>query len=126
MFKPIWEIIPVIRRAGDGRFFYDRGLRYPAWALLAIPFVLVLNFVLHVKTLRWFPLSLSTVLFFGVLIFVEHASIFRGHWVYNKARLLGIYVWGIPVEELVIYYVLPVFFVVGVFEWLSMKFGEKR
>ncbi len=122
--KPIWEIEPAFQRDASGRFFYDRGTaRFPAMALAAIPFIFILNLFIHVKTISWPALLVTIVVFAATLGCFEHFSIFRGHWIYNEARMIGINWWGVPIEEWLIYYNFPIILVVSVLEFIANRFG---
>lgn len=104
---------------------YARGKKWPAWALLAIPFVAVMIPLYQAakREVHWRACVLAVLVFEAIMIPVEHNSIVRGHWVYNENRILGPLVWGIPIEEPLIYYLFPPIFVILVYEciagWLS-------
>ena len=55
-----------------------------------------------------------------------------GFWVYNTERLLGPEIWGVPIEEPLIYYLLPPIMVVMAFELVTgllnktIKFNWER
>lgn len=110
---------PGFARRRDGAPAYRRGAWFPAWALLALPFVLVMIWLwpLVRRRVRWAGCALAVMVFEVVMLPVEHQAILRGHWVYNDARILGPLVWGIPVEEPLLYYLLPPILVIMVFEW---------
>ncbi|MBL8992471.1 MAG: lycopene cyclase domain-containing protein [Spirochaetia bacterium] len=124
--KPIWEIEPAFKRDPDGRFYYDRGsARYPGWALVAIPFIIALNFFVHAKGIDWGSVWMTVMLFLVTLGLIEHLAIYRGYWVYNEARLLGPKIFGVPIEEWVIYYIFPPILVVSAFEYVSGLLKKK-
>ena len=88
---------------------YRRGRWWPAFALLLAPFMLIFKFILPpVKEhLNW-RAALGTIFIFEALMLgVEHVSVKRGHWVYNEARILGPKLFGIPIEEPLLYYWFP-------------------
>jgi hypothetical protein len=45
-------------------------------------------------------------------LFIEHHAVVNGHWVYNRAKLLGPLIWDVPIEEVLIYYLFPPVFVI--------------
>lgn len=100
----------------NGKPTYRRGAKYPAWMLIALPFIALTGFLLkRVRGLHWPSLLATVLLFEAALLFVEHNSVMIGHWVYNQNRILGPEVWGIPIEEPLIYYLFPPIMVVVVF-----------
>lgn len=112
---------PRISRRSSGAPTYARGKKWPAWALLAVPFILVMVPIYQTVKHRvyWMACALTVLVFEVIMIPVEHNSIMRGHWVYNEHRILGPLVWGIPIEEPLIYYFLPPIFVILMFELVS-------
>jgi lycopene cyclase domain-containing protein len=125
---------PRMRRSASGAPTYARGAKWPAWFLLAIPFLLAMIplFKAVWRRVDWLACAFTVLLFEGIMIVVEHNSVMRGHWVYNENRILGPLVWGVPIEEPLIYYLLPPIFVIMLFELLkglmdgTIKFGAKR
>ena len=111
----VWILRPLMRRDIQGIFRYARGARWPAWFLLALPFILIFCFVFCKirKDINWPAAIGMIVLSETMLMIVEHISVTRGHWVYNESRILGMRIWGVPVEEPLIYYWIPQLFVVG-------------
>lgn len=115
-----------IRRGPDGQPSYQRGRRYPAWALIAAPFLALTAFLAtRAKGVSLKSLLLLVLLFEITVIVVEHNSVMIGHWVYNRNRILGLTVWGVPIEEPLIYYLFPPIMVVIVMH-LVAGFLKKR
>jgi len=112
---------PDYSKRPDGAPTYARGAKWPAWAVLAIPFLLaMLVLARFVKSrVAWTACWISVLVFELIMIPVEHNSILRGHWVYNENRILGPLFWGIPIEEPLIYYVFPPVFVIMAFEFIN-------
>lgn len=105
-------------RLSSGVSSYTRGRKWPAAFLLALPFITLMAPMYEAARRRvdWVACMLM-VLSFEVIMFVaEHNSIMRGHWVYNESRILGPRIWGIPIEEPLIYYFFPPVFVVLLYE----------
>ena len=106
---------------------YARGKKWPAWALLAVPFIAVMIPLYQAakRHVHWGACLLTVVVFEAMMIPIEHNSIVRGHWVYNENRILGPLFWGIPIEEPLIYYLFPPILVILIYEcvaaWLTGK-----
>jgi len=112
---------PVFTRDRDGAPTYARGRTWPAWFILAIPFTAVLVPLYHAarRFVSWKAALLTLAAFELIMLPVEHGSLMRGHWVYNEHRILGPRIWGIPVEEPLLYYSLPPLLVILLFEYLA-------
>lgn len=109
---------PRFGRGPDGAPSYARGEKWPASALLAVPFLILMALLYPVvkRLVRW-RACWMTVLVFGVLMLpVEHLAVTWGLWVYNNNRLLGPTVWGVPIEEPLIYYFFPPIMVAMLYE----------
>jgi hypothetical protein len=106
---------------------YERGKKWPAWFTIALPFIGLLALLARkVKNVSLISVA-ATVLFFEIATFlIEHRSVMMGHWVYNRARIFGVLVWGVPIEELVIYYFFPPIFVILIMQWLFQYFSSKQ
>lgn len=94
---------------------YDTGDWWPAWSTLLLPFVCVLWALVRrfKESVNW-PAAFSTALLFQVIMFPAEAfSVSRGHWVYNEARIWGLKVLNVPLEEPFLYYFFgPMFLIV--------------
>lgn len=111
----------------DGKPTYERGKRYPAWALIAIPFIFLIPFLIKkCKDVCWRSVFCTIFVFQFLLLFVEHNSIMKGHWVYNKARILGPTIWQIPIEEPLIYYLFPPVLVILLFHFFINVLQSKN
>jgi len=98
---------------------------FPAWALVAIPFI-PLTYFLHkqvkkAKVFSWPSFFIVLIIFWLTLSFVEYNSIQKGHWVYNENRILGPKVFNIPIEEYFIYYILGPLFAILLFHFIDLK-----
>lgn len=106
---------------------YTRGKHRPAWALIALPFILLLIYMrTRVKALCWRSAVMVVLLFEISCLFIEHHAVVCGHWVYNEARILGPTFWGIPIEEPVIYYFFPPLFVIIIMHLFYQWFCHNR
>lgn len=121
IFTPFgkWGVndLPLFSRDRSGRAVYVRGKSFPAWLLIAIPFILLMVFLFERfkelrTTIQWKAALTCVALFEFILIFIEHFSLLKGFWVYNRARILGPEIWGIPIEEPLIYYLFPIVMVI--------------
>ncbi len=112
--RPIWYLRPLLRWDPKRLWTYARGTQWPGLFCLALPFIVLFIYVYHLasRSINWkaaLPmLALSECMFF----FWEHWAISRGHWVYNCNILCGVFIWGVPLEELLIFYWIPPLFVV--------------
>ncbi|HEX2958241.1 MAG TPA: hypothetical protein VHO70_15510 [Chitinispirillaceae bacterium] len=109
---------------------YERGKRFPAWSVLAIPFLVLMGAVFRYVKKVSFKAALAVIILFetGTLL-IEHHAVINGHWVYNRAKLLGPLVWDVPIEEVVIYYLFPPVFVILImllFYQYFLKLQKKR
>lgn len=106
---------------------YDRGSRWPAWFGLAIPFLaLMAGLFKHVKNLS-LKSAITVVIVFEIgTLFIEHHAVVNGHWVYNRAKLLGPLIWDVPIEEVVIYYIFPPLFVIFIMLFIYQFFLKKQ
>lgn len=123
----IWILRPLMRRDIKGIFRYVRGARWPAWFILAIPFILLFIFVLSKtrKKINWTAAIGMLIISEIMLMIVEHISVQRGHWVYNENRIIGIRIWGVPIEEPLIYYWIPQLFVVATMLFVHTRLRKK-
>ncbi len=88
--------------------------RWPATVILAAPFFLiVVPFYKAAKeTLNWYA-AIAMIITFEILMFAcEIMSVSRGHWVWNPNRTVGQTIFGVPIEEPLLYYWFPPLFVV--------------
>lgn len=117
---PVWPR-PAFTTTPDGTPTYSRGPRWPAWALLAVPFVFIMIPLYGAirSRVRWAACFTTVALFEAILIVVEHQSIMRGHWVYNEHGLLGPRIWNVPIEEPLIYYFLPPILAIMIYEFTT-------
>lgn len=101
-------------------FSYWRGKKFPWWATLLVPFMAAALFLY--RTVREevdVRALLCTVLVFEAVVFpAEIFSVSRGHWVYNNAKIWGPKLFGVPIEEPLLYYIFPAIIVVTVFHAL--------
>ncbi len=106
---------------------YERGKRFPAWFALALPFLALMGVLFkHVKNLS-LKSALGVIIIFEVgTLFIEHHAVVNGHWVYNRAKLLGPLVWEVPVEEIVIYYLFPPLFVIIIMLLFYQYFSKQK
>lgn len=107
---------------------YSRGSKWPATVLLLLPFLLVLKPLYRSirNDVNRRALLLTIAVFEVVMFCSEHFSVSRGNWVWNEARILGPKIWGVPIEEPLLYYWVPVVFVVTLFHVIRKKLMKKE
>ncbi|MBD3315215.1 MAG: hypothetical protein GF344_05465 [Chitinivibrionales bacterium] len=106
---------------------WAKGRAYPAWALIAVPFI-ALTVLLFKRAKEVNPkclIALILIFEFTVLV-VEHNSVTIGHWVYNENRIFGVTVWGVPIEEPLIYYLFPPIMVVCILHLCASLLKRKQ
>lgn len=89
-----------------GSFGYERGKPFPWWAALMLPFLAVFWLLYRAarERVNWKAAWGAVFVFEAVLTTAETFSVARGHWVYNRARILGPAIFGVPIEEHLLYY----------------------
>ena len=109
-------------------FSYSNGVRWHAWALLLVPY-LVWLLSLARKTMHrvnW-RAAFATVLVFELVVGTcEIYSVSRGHWVYNNAKLWGPKLFSVPIEEHLLYYMFPPLIVITFMQALRMRLEERE
>lgn len=104
-------------RGRDGLFRFRSGRWMPLWALLMVPYLLLFvplyRFVRG--TVNWKAAWVTVAVFEALLMPAERYSLRRGHWVYNDARILGPRVFGVPVEEPLLYYLFSPLIIISIF-----------
>lgn len=102
--------------------------KWPASVILAAPFfLLVLPLYKAARERVNWKAALAMVATFEAIMFcAEIFSVSRGHWVWNPNRTLGPTVFGVPIEEPLLYYWFPPLFIVMLmhaFEGFFIKKG---
>ena len=101
--------------------------RWPASVLLTVPFFFIAAplYSLTKKHVNWRAAGLMIATFSVIAFVAGHFSVVRQHWIWNPARTLGPTVWGVPIEEPLLYYWFPPLFVVLLFhaveDWLKRR-----
>jgi hypothetical protein len=95
--------------------------RWPWRVILVMPFALAVHIVHQSarRQVRWWSLLATFGLFEALMFVAEHVSVMRGFWVYNTNRIWGEKIWGVPIEEPLLWYSLPVIVVIFLFETLA-------
>jgi len=70
-------------------------------------------------------LVLSILLPMIIFIAWDVAATYRGHWSFNKEYISGLYIFNLPVEEILFFVVIPF---AGLFTWEVVKYfsGQKK
>ena len=88
--------------------------KWPVSVILAAPFFLLILPLYKAarERVNW-KAALAMIATFEALMFCAEAfSVSRGHWIWNPNRILGPSIFGIPIEEPLLYYWFPTLFVV--------------
>ena len=112
----------------DRLLAYHRGKRFPWWATLLLPFLLLLAVLYRIvrERVNW-KAAAATIGVFELVVFpAEVFSVWRGHWVYNDARIWGPKILNVPIEEPLLYYVFPPLIVITAFCAIRMLLERKR
>jgi len=103
--------------------------KWPATVILAAPFffILVPLWKAAKERVNW-PAAIAMIFTFEALMLgAEYFSVSRGHWVWNPNRTIGPTVFGIPIEEPLLYYWFPPLFMVVLMHALDKYvFGKKE
>ena len=112
----------------DGEFGYKKGNWWPLWSLLLLPFLIIFIpfYRSSRKDVNWIAAWLTVLIFEVCLVAAEWYSLSRGHCVYNQARIWGPTVWGIPIEEPLLYYLFPPLFVICLLHFVKSKVEGKK
>jgi len=102
--------------------------KWPATVVLAAPFVFLLLPLWQAARERVDRRAAAAMIltFEVVMLGAEYFSVSRGHWVWNPNRTLGPTVFGIPIEEPLLYYWFPPLFVVILMHTLDKYIFEKK
>ncbi len=103
--------------------------KWPATVILAAPFVLLLLPLWKAarEKVNWRAAFAMILTFEAIMLGAEYFSISRGHWIWNPNRTLGPTVFGIPIEEPLLYYWFPPLFTVVLMHTLEKYvFGRKQ
>ncbi|OVE77928.1 hypothetical protein BVX98_01635 [bacterium F11] len=107
---------------------FKKGKWWPISALILIPFMLI--FLPLYKAARnlvnWKAVFFTVVTFEVVMFLAEAFSISRGHWVWNESRIFGYKIWGVPIEEPLLYYWFPPVFIITLFHFIRKKIEDKK
>ncbi|MCK4935450.1 MAG: hypothetical protein KAR84_01240 [Elusimicrobiales bacterium] len=101
--------------------------RWPATVVLLAPFMFL--FIPLYKAARhsvnWAAAVAMMATFEVIMFFAEYFSVSRQHWIWNPDRILGPTIFGIPIEEPLLYYWFPPLFVVilmhAIENWLKKR-----
>ena len=102
--------------------------KWPATVILAAPFffILVPLWKAAKDRVNWAAAIAMIFTFEAVMLLAEYFSVSRGHWVWNPNRILGPTVFGIPIEEPLLYYWFPPLFMVVLMHTLEKYVFEKN
>ena len=88
--------------------------RWPATVVLLAPFMFLIVplYKAAKNSVNWAAAMAMMATFEIIMFFAEYFSVSRGHWVWNPDRIIGPTIFGIPIEEPLLYYWFPPLFVV--------------
>lgn len=88
--------------------------RFPLTVILAAPFFLIIIPLYKAArhSVNWAAAAAMILTFEALMFAAEFFSVSRGHWVWNPDRIVGPTIFGIPIEEPLLYYWFPPLFVV--------------
>ncbi len=112
----------LISKDKDG-FHFNRGHRFGWWAFLFLPFLIVFKILYKVvkEDVNW-KAAWATVLLFELLFIpTEWYHLQRGHWVYNEAKILGPKIFGLPIEEPLLYMLFSPLIIISIFHAVKQK-----
>lgn len=119
---------PIEKLTLKGWFSYRRGTWWPLWALFLVPFMFV--FWPLYKWVRaevnWKAAWISVLIFEVILMIAESYAIKRGHWVYNENRIFGPKVFGVPIEEPLLYYLFCPLMVICIYHGYRKRFAKQE
>jgi lycopene cyclase domain-containing protein len=115
------------QRDERGEFRWRTGRWFPWWALLIVPFVIGWIPLLAAvrRRVNWKAAGVTVLIFEALLMPTERRSLRRGHWVYNESRILGPRLFGVPIEEPLIYYLLSPLIIISIFHGFLRGEGKK-
>ncbi len=115
-----------VKKTSKG-FEYTKGKWVPWWAILFIPFLILLEIIYRpVKNfVNWRAAALTVLVFELVSMSAEKYELSRGHWVYNEARILGPKFLGVPIEEPLLYYLFSPLVIICIFHLIKHHVVDK-
>lgn len=109
----------------SGAYVFKSGEKYPAWLLMALPILSILPVLIKKTWKRTNKQSafLTIILFYITMAFVERWAVTHKWWSYNIQRDF-FSMFGIPITELIIYYIYPIIFTIALFEFFKKWFFD--
>ncbi len=78
------------------------------------------------ESVNWRAAGLMILTFSAIAFVAGHFSVLREHWIWNPMRTLGPTVWGVPIEEPLLYYWFPPMFTVILMHAIDNWLGRKK
>ena len=104
---------------------FNKELQILEWAVMGAPFIGLSWFLFQIikgkKVLNYPALGLTVFIFAASMGFVEKHAIEFKHWIFIPGHTLPIPLWGIPIEEFVIYYVFGPTCTIFLFHLFTLK-----
>jgi lycopene cyclase domain-containing protein len=116
-----------VRRDANGTFHFRQGAWTPLWALLMVPYLVLWLPLCRLvgRSVDWKAGWITVLIFEALLMPAERYSLRRGHWVYNESRILGPKVFGVPIEEPLLYYLFSPLIIISIFHAFRSFFARK-
>ncbi len=92
--------------SGNGK--YNSGNKFPVYVWLQILIISSIIMLSKYYKGNWKSMIYTTILFFLVAFPNELYSISQGFWLYNDNKLLGIYIFKVPLEGFLMYFISPI------------------
>lgn len=92
--------------AGTGK--YRAGARKLVYIWLQVAIVASIALMSRYSKDDWKAVGWTTLVFFATAFPNELYALSQGFWLYNERKLLGIYLFGVPVEGFAMYFIAPV------------------
>lgn len=114
-------------RTPDGGFEWKKGKWWPLWSLFMVPFLLVFLPLYRAvrQEVNWFAAWGTVLVFEAIMLPAEWYALRRGHWVYNEQRIWGPKIFGIPIEEPLLYYLFSPLILICLMHFIRMKLQKK-
>jgi len=93
---------------GPGNYRYRAGRKrlYLIWWVVGVAVQVGVSLALARKHVHWRAMLWSSLIFVVFMFMVESLALYWGWWVWNEQTLWGIQVGVIPLEELLLYFLV--------------------
>lgn len=89
---------------------YSRGTKkFPTWIWIQVFLVAILIYLKRYFKGNWLTIGAVSFIFACVAFIGELHAIDYGFWVYNRQRMIGIFIFNIPIEQYPMYFLSAIF-----------------